>query len=56
MTQVTIELMAGRPPNTAVGARVPRWPSRTHSTQCWPTGAARRQSGQAARPHRLQDR
>ena len=45
-----------RPPNAPVGVRAPRLPSLMHSTHCWPTGAERRHSGQAARPQRTQER
>src|ERR1700758_5506963 len=53
--QVTTLLVVGRPPKTAPPLRTPRFPSRTHSTHCWPTAAERRQSGHAGRPHRTQE-
>ena len=52
---VTTAPAAGRPPNVVLACRVLRVPSFTHSTHCWPTEAARMQSGHAGRPHRTQE-
>ena len=45
--QVTTAPETGRPPKVVRAWRVLRAPSPTHSTHCWPTEAARMQSGHA---------
>src|ERR1700761_88758 len=57
--QVTAAPVVTRPPNAVLGCRTGGPASglrpRMQSTHCWPTGADRRQSGQAGRPQREQE-
>src|SRR6266571_3287758 len=54
-SHVTRAPIAILPPKTVRAFGAARLPSRMHSTHCCPTGAERRQSGQAWRPHRTHE-